>query len=71
MRARLGERFELAPVVGLAAAFVLIGPSLWGFGGQVDPVDRPPEWAEARRLVDAEPGPVLALPVRPVRAAEP
>lgn len=51
-----------APVLGLAVAAILVGPSLWGFGGQVQPVDRPPEWAEARRVVDAEPGPVLALP---------
>ena len=33
------SRFEGAPLVGLGAALVLVGPSLWGFGGQVDPVD--------------------------------
>ena len=59
---RLRERVELAPVVGLAVAVALVGPSLWGFGGQVEPVDRPPEFAAARRAVDAEPGPALALP---------
>jgi hypothetical protein len=59
---RLRPRFELAPVVGLAVALLLVGPSLWGFGGQLEPVDRPPEFAAARRAVDAEPGPTLALP---------
>jgi hypothetical protein len=60
--ARLEERLDGASVVGLGTALVLIGSSLWGFGGQVAPVDPPSEWAEARRVVDDDPGPVLALP---------
>ena len=59
---RLEGRFAGAPLFGLGAALLLVAPSLWGFGGQVDPIDRPPEWAEARHLVDRDPGPVLALP---------
>lgn len=59
---RMAPRFEGAPVVGLALSFLLVGPSLWGFGGQLQPVDQPPEWAEARRRIGEEPGPVLALP---------
>jgi hypothetical protein len=59
---RLREHFEPAPLVGLGTALVLVGPSLWGFGGQLEPIGRPPEFAAARRAVDADPGPTLALP---------
>jgi hypothetical protein len=59
---RLRPRVDGMPLVVLGAALLLVSSSLWGFGGQVDPVERPPEWAEARRAVDREPGPVLALP---------
>lgn len=60
---RLGERRpELSGLLPLAAALALVGPSLWGFGGRLEPVRLPAEWATARRAVEAEPGPVLALP---------
>ncbi len=59
---RLTPRFEGAGLVGLGLAMVLVGPSLWGFGGQLRPVDQPSEWAEARRVIRDDPGPVLALP---------
>lgn len=59
---RLTPRFEGAGLVGLGLSLVLVGPSLWGFGGQLRPVDQPAAWSEARRLIRADPGPVLALP---------
>jgi len=59
---RLASRFEGAGLVGLATALVLVGPALWGFGGQLQPVDQPAEWSEARRRIGEDPGPVLALP---------
>lgn len=37
-------------------------PGLWGAGGQLDPVDLPPEWGEARAVVHERPGPVASLP---------
>lgn len=53
---------DVALTVPLAAALVLAGPGWWGAGGRLEPVDFPPSWAEARRVVAARPGPVLALP---------
>jgi hypothetical protein len=49
-------------VLPLAAAVVLAVPAVWGFGGQLRPVQLSPEWAEARAAIDREPGTVLALP---------
>ena len=60
--ARIEARTPVAPLAGLGAALVLASPSVWGFGGQVAPVERPPEFSAARRVVDARPGPTLALP---------
>jgi hypothetical protein len=48
--------------VPLALGMVLAGPGLWGLGGILEPFDVPPEWVEARDVVDEEPGTVLALP---------
>jgi hypothetical protein len=59
---RLGEERDTAALVSLGAALALVGSSLWGFGGQLEPVSLPSEWADARRVVVDEPGPVLALP---------
>lgn len=59
---RLRGRLPDAPLALVGVAVVLAASSVWGFGGQLDPVDAPREWAEARRLVDRDPGPVLALP---------
>lgn len=52
----------LLAVVPLAAGLLLAGPGLWSVGGQLAPVDLPPEWEDARRAVRAEDGTVLALP---------
>jgi hypothetical protein len=60
--ARVGRNPELGAFLPLAAALALVGPSLWGFGGQLDPVRLPGEWGDAREAVEADPGPVLALP---------
>ncbi len=59
---RWARQAEASALVALAAAFALVGPSLWGFGGQLEPVRLPSEWAEARQVVGDDPGPVLALP---------
>jgi len=59
---RLTPRFEGAGLVGLGLSVILVGPALWGFGGQLEPLDQPPEWTEARRVIREDPGPVLALP---------
>lgn len=64
-RAAAARRAALGPLVlavPLALALVLAGPAAWGLGGILRPVDLPPEWAEARAAVEAEPGTVLALP---------
>ena len=43
-------------------ALILLVPGLWGVGGLLAPVQFPPEWAEAKRVTDQEPGTILALP---------
>jgi hypothetical protein len=53
---------EAVLAVPLALGLVLAGPGLWGLGGILEPIDVPPEWDDAREVVDAEPGTVLALP---------
>lgn len=60
--ARLSTRPEIGGLVPLGLALALIGPSLWGFGGQLEAVPEPEEWTAARRIVTDHPGPVLALP---------
>ena len=59
---RLRSQGPTVAMVPFAIGLALVGPGLWGFGGQLRPVVFPPEWHEARRVVTAEPGPVLALP---------
>lgn len=49
-------------VLPLAAGAWLLLPGLWGAGGQLDPAAIPAEWAEARRQILDEPGPVASLP---------
>jgi len=60
--ARLMGRAAGSGLVALGIALAFVGPSLWGFGGRLDPVDQPAEWSAARRAIRADPGPVLALP---------
>ncbi len=45
-----------------AGALALAWPALWGLDGSVTDHPVPDAWAEAERLVDAEPGLTLALP---------
>jgi len=53
---------RIVPAVPLALGLVLLGPGLWGAGGQLRPVSYPTEWAQARAAVRAAPGSVVALP---------
>ena len=46
----------------LVLALVLIGPGLWGAGGQLRPFTFGPDWKAARYEIDAQPGTVVALP---------
>jgi hypothetical protein len=48
--------------IPLAIAIVLASPAWWGFDSQLRPATFPPEWAEARHLVEADPGTVVAFP---------
>ncbi len=48
-----------APV---AVALVLVTPSVWGIGGQLEATPIPPSWMVVRSAVRSEPGTVLALP---------
>lgn len=51
------------PVVVLAVASLVASvPGWWGIGGRLEPVAIPPSWDEAAEVIDAAPGPVLALP---------
>lgn len=60
------ERWRRAPAATLAlptvAALLLVGPVLWGAGGQLRSTQVPDDWVLARRIVRAQPGTVLALP---------
>lgn len=55
----VGDMVSAAPVV---IALVLVAPGLFGAAGSFDPVEIPPSWDEARARIEADPGPVLALP---------
>ncbi len=57
-----GGAARVVAAVPLALGLVLLGPGLWGAGGQLEPVHYPAEWAEARAAVRADPGTVVALP---------
>ena len=48
--------------VPVVLALWLALPGLWGAGGQLDPVDIPDEWSQAREMVRAEGGTVVSLP---------
>ncbi len=45
-----------------AVALVLVIPSVWGIGGQLEATPIPPSWGAVRSAVRSEPGTVLALP---------
>ena len=59
LRPEFGATLNIVP---FAAAVALAGPALWGLGGQLDPTTFPKEWQEARGVIAAQPGTVLALP---------
>ena len=59
---RVSPKPEVGTLVPLGLALGLVGPSLWGFGGLLEPVRQPAEWAEARRMVTRASRSVLALP---------
>ena len=59
---RLRRLPELARVLPTVAALALVGPVLWGAGGQLRSTQVPADWERARDLVRAAPGTVLALP---------
>jgi hypothetical protein len=44
------------------SAILLVGGSLWGLDGRIDPVPLPESWNRASRIVERAPGPTLALP---------
>lgn len=49
-------------VVPIVVAVALASSAFWGIDSRLRPVQLPPEWEEARALVSANPGTVLALP---------
>ena len=49
-------------LVPVALAVVLVGPALWGIGGELKPVEFPSDWAQAAARTSEAPGTVLALP---------
>lgn len=70
LRAAAGSVVQAVP---LALALLLAFPGVWGpangdargpstMSPLLRPVDLPPEWEKARAVINAEPGPVLALP---------
>lgn len=65
--ARLARRWRgglagLSAALPLVMALVLIGPGLWGAGGQLRPVTFGPDWVSARAEVRSHPGTMVALP---------
>ncbi len=65
LAATRGRRTRAALAAILVAAPVLLLPALaWGAAGRLAAVDYPPEWAEARAVMSADPvpGAVLVLP---------
>lgn len=59
---RTGARRVVLLAAPIVLALWLALPGLWGAGGQLDPVDIPPEWAEARAIVRENGGTVVSLP---------
>jgi len=48
--------------IPLVLGLVLAAPGFWGVGGQLKSFDFPPDWAQARDVVQSEPGTVVAFP---------
>ena len=61
-RARRGALAGIIAALPLAAAIVLASPAWWGFNDQLRPAEFPSEWAQARAIVQADPGPLVAFP---------
>lgn len=55
------RRLALLAAPAVVATWLAL-PGLWGAGGQLDPVEIPAEWADARSVVRDAPGPVVSLP---------
>lgn len=55
------RRLALLAAPAVVATWLAL-PGLWGAGGQLDPVEIPAEWADARSVVHDAPGPVVSLP---------
>lgn len=53
----------LASVTPIALALVLVGPSAWGANGQLEPVQLPVAWEQARNAIRRNPGTTLVLPI--------
>jgi hypothetical protein len=49
-------------LVPIALAAVLLAPAVWGLDGQLDPVETPDGWHEARAIIADRPGPAVLLP---------
>lgn len=58
----LGPVAAMAQVLPIVVAFLLASSAIWGIDSRLRPVHLPPDWDEARSLVSAGPGTVLALP---------
>jgi hypothetical protein len=52
----------MVDVLPLIAALWLASSALWGIDSRLRPVELPPEWAQARQIVNDNPGTVAALP---------
>ncbi len=53
---------SVAVAMPLVAALVLSGPGWWGLDGRLKPVSFPTGWTEARDVIEADRGTVVALP---------
>jgi len=61
-RARRGAAAGLVAALPLAIAVILASPAWWGFNDQLRPAQFPSEWAQARAIVEEDPGAVVAFP---------
>jgi hypothetical protein len=57
-----GATAGMAAAIPLIIAIGLASPAWWGFDGQLRPAAFPPEWAQARHLIESDPGTVVAFP---------
>ena len=58
-RAPVASMVQVLPIV---LAVLLAAPGAWGIDPRLRPIDVPQDWADARALIEADPGTVLALP---------